>query len=406
MNAPTATTPTAPRQFSVTNKSLNSASSGTGGQILKLNSAAQAIANQAKFPTIAGQPTLDSLNTHLATAQGHANTWLNTYSGQVLDTLQGVVTFGELFTNLYNPLHAAAQGLATQSGFEPNQVATLIAMIQALQQQVQTEQNRVHGTLTNMQTYRTGVSADYASFQTDYTAANTALNGTTGLVANLQKKIDADHSAMNKDIDMIAGGSVMMVVGILVVAVGALTEFETAGLSTGIILGGVALIGGGAAMTGVGGKNYDEMLSTLNDDTTRLAEANSDITYLAALKTSFTNLDSQLMQTQTLLGTIITAWQELNNSLGAVVSDLQNPEAYLQTVQKDQPSATPLTVSIIVTAELETAFQDWTASLQNAQTQLKNLRSPVVLNLGDKLPTQANIEAAYTQYQASLAAAA
>ncbi|MDO7884221.1 HBL/NHE enterotoxin family protein [Hymenobacter cheonanensis] len=119
----------APHQFSVANQALNPASSGTSGQLLKLNSAAQAIANQAQFPTIPAVPTLASLNTHLATAQGHANAWLNTYSGSVLDTLQGVVTFGELFTKLYNPLHAAAVALGTQSGFAPNQ-----RLIQALQQ--------------------------------------------------------------------------------------------------------------------------------------------------------------------------------------------------------------------------------------------------------------------------------
>jgi hypothetical protein len=408
MNPTTSTAPAAPRQFSVANKALNTANSGTAGQILTLNNAALAITNQAQFPPVPDVPELDSLNTHLATAQGHANTWLNTYSSQVLDTLQGVVTFGELFSNLYTPLHAAAAALGTQSGFEPNQIATLIGLIQALQQQVQVEQGKVQGTLTNMQIYRTGVSADYATFQTDYTTANTALTGKSGkggLIDQLQQQISADQDALNKDTAMIAGGAVAMVVGIVVVAVGVLGEFETAGASTAIIAAGLVIIGGGAAVTGVGGKNYDDTLSAMSSAMTELTNAQNDVTNLTSLKTSFTNLDGQLMQTQTLLGTIITAWQELNNSLGAVVSDLQNPENYLQTLQKTQPTATPATVSAIVTAELETAFQDWTSSLQNAQTQLANLRSPVVLTITGQ-PTQANIQAAYTQHLARLAAAA
>ena|GEM_PF-1674919 len=385
--------------FSATKDVANAALS-SGAQIVVLNNAAHAIANQAPFPPIPDVPGLDKINDHLTAAQGHANDWLNTYSAEVLNTLQGVVTFGELFTNLYTPLLTAAQNLGTQTSFNQDQISSLISEIGALQTQVNTELTQVQKVQTDLSTYVTNVGSDYSSFKGDYDTANTYLGGDQGKLADLQKEIDADNSAMTKDALMIAGGSVGMVAGILLVVAGALGEFETAGASTALIVGGLALMAGGATATGLGGKDYDAKLEDLTAATIKLNQDQSDLTTLASLKTSFSSIKDQLQSTEDALQSLVTSWQELSNGISAVVSDLQNPEAYLESLQKNDPNATPATVSIIVSAELETANDDWSNSLKQAQTLLANLRGVQFLVIQGQ-PTQANIQAAY---QAQLAA--
>lgn len=367
----------------------------TGSAIIQLNVMAKTVVDQPQFPDI-GVAGLKDINTHLATAQGHANDWLNNYSGQVWNRLQGIITFGEVFNNLYTPLYKAAQNMATESQFKPNEIQQLVGALQALQSLVQSQLTQSQQTYTLITGYRTNVSADHATFITDYNTANAALGGDQGLIKQLQDKISSEQSALNKDLAMIAGGSTMMVVGVLMIAVGALAEIETAGVSTALIVGGVGVVAGGAAMTGVAGKNYDDTMKNLSNDQVALANDQSELTLLTGLKGQLDSLDSTLQNAETVLGNLVTAWQQLDNGIGAVVTDLQNPQDYLSTLKKNDPTATPMTVSIIVSAELETANQDWTSAVALANSYLSKGRNIQYVSTGGA-PTQQAIAQAASQ---------
>jgi non-hemolytic enterotoxin B/C len=382
---------------------VSGAGQDTGSVVIQLNVLAKTVVDQPQFPTIdvAG---LQDINKHLATAQGHANDWLNTYSGQVWNRLQGIISFGEIFNNLYTPLYQAAQNMGNESQFQPNEIEKLIGALQALQSLVKSQQTQSETTYTALTTYRTGVSADHSQFLTDYNTANTALGGDTGEIAELQKKISSEQDALNKDLAMIAGGSTMMVVGVLMIAVGALAEIETAGVSTLLIVGGVAVVAGGATMTGIAGKNYDDTMKNLSADQTTLANDKAELTLLTGLKGQFDSLNTTLGTAEAALNNLVTAWQQLDNSIGAVVSDLQNPQDYLATVQKTQPEATPATVSIIISAELETANQDWTTAVQLAQSYLSKGRNIQYVSTGNQAPTQQAIAQQASQSSVAMVA--
>jgi non-hemolytic enterotoxin B/C len=359
----------------------------TGSSIIQLNVLAKTVVDQPQLPVI-NVPGLGDVNTHLMTAQGHANDWLNTYSGQVWNRLQGIISFGEVFNNLYTPLYRAAQNMASESQFQPNEIQTLVQALQAIQSLVRAQSTQTQQTLSVVTGYRTVVSADHSVFLTDYNTANTALGGDTGDIAELQKKIDAEQSALNKDLAMIAGGSTMMVVGVLMIAVGALAEIETAGVSTALVVGGVAVVAGGAAMTGIAGKDYDSTLKNLRADKAALANDQAELTLLNGLKGQLDSLNTTLSSAEAALSNLVTAWQQLDNAIAAVVTDLQNPQDYLATLQQSDPSATPMTVSIIVSAELTTANQDWASAVALAQAYLTKGRNIQYVNTGTLAPTQ------------------
>lgn len=361
----------------------------TGSAIIQVNLYAKTVVDQAKFPEI-NVAGLQDINKHLSLAQTHANTWLNDYSGKVWDRLQGIVTFGELFGHLYLPLHKAAEDMATETDFQPNEIHKLVSSLQALQSLVKAEHQKCVDTYTLITTYRTDVSADHSSFLTDYNTAIAVLGGTEGEIAQLNSKITSEQDAMSKDLAMIAGGSTMMVVGVLIIVVGALAEIETAGVSTLLIVAGVGVVAGGATMTGIAAKDYDTKMQQLRDDQIKLANDKAEVSLLTHLKGQLTGLNDKLGLEEAALNNLVTAWQQLDNGIGAVIQDLQNPQDYLAQLKKNDPTATPATVSIIVAAELETANDDWQTAVKIATALLDKGRNIQYVSIKD-LPTQAEI---------------
>jgi non-hemolytic enterotoxin B/C len=362
----------------------------SGSLIIQLNVLAKTVAEQPQFPVL-DIDGLRDINKHLATAQGHANDWLNSYSGQLWDRLQGLISFGETFQNLYKPLYQAAQNMASENTFQTNEINKLIGALQALQTLVRSQSEASKTTYDVLTSYRTSVAQDHSLFLTDFNTANAALGGATGEIAQLSRKIQSEQDALNKDLAMIAGGSTMMVVGVLMIAVGALAEIETAGVSTAVIVAGVAVVAGGATMTGIAGKNYDDTMKQLSHDQRTLANDKAELTLLNAAKGQLGGLNDTLDQTTAVLGNLVTAWQQLDNGIDAVVSDLQNPQDYLASLRKDDPTATPQTVSIIVSAELETASQDWASAVHVASSLLEKGRNVQYVTTGKDMPTQGAI---------------
>lgn len=369
----------------------NLATSGhdTGSGIIQLNSAARTIVDQPSLPKL-DVKGLGDVNAHLATARTHANNWLDQYSKDAWNRLQGLISFSEVFTNMYDPLHTAAKNLGDQKAFKPDQLSKLSGSLQALQTLVQSQATQSQSTYEEIVSYRKNVSSDQSTFLTDYETAKRELGGTTGAIAQLEKKISSDQDALNKDLAMIGGGATMMVVGGLMIAVGLLAELETAGLSTAIVIGGLAVVAGGAAVTGIGAKNYDDMLDELSKDQKQLAKDKAELSALTGLKNQLQGISTTLSNAETALGNLMTAWQQMDNAISAVVSDLQNPQDYLASIKKSDPNATPATVSLIVSAELETANQDWLRSKSMAESLLGKGRNVTYLKT-QGLPTQSAI---------------
>ncbi|MGJ3265270.1 MAG: HBL/NHE enterotoxin family protein [Salinarimonas sp.] len=370
--------------------SMGVTTTDTGTLIIQMNVYAHAITQQPQFPYV-DVDGLRDINDQLATAQGHANAWLTDYSGQVWNRLQGLISFGETFENLYSSLYTYAENMADQNQFYPNQIDGLIASLQALQSLVRTQLDASQQTYEVISQYMTEVEADQSAFMTDYDTANTALGGDQGEIAQLQKKIAAEQAALNKDIAIIGLGAVAVVVGGLAVAVGALAEFETAGLSTVIVAGGILLIVGGVGSAGYGGYSYDQTANQLKADQEQLANDQAEVSMINGMLAQITNITTTLGNTVGALQNLVTAWQQIDNGISQTIADLQAPEQYLESLQQDDPSATPQTVSIILCAELETAQQDWESTIAIAESLMTAGRNIDWVNTGSELPTQAAI---------------
>lgn len=373
------------------------AGAGTGGAIVALNVLAKTVVLQAAFPATTSKE-LQDLNPHLLVAQSHANDWLNKYSSELLNCLQGIRTAGDVFGHLYEGLYAAAQAMATETAFQPNEIAKVVQELQALQSIVQEQYASSTNTYSDLTAYSNQVNADYAAFVTDFNTANRVLGGDQGAISQLLDKIQAEHTAMGNDLAMIGGGAAMIVVGILVAAVGVLCDALSFGAATVVVIGGIAVIAAGAAITGYGGKDYDDKMASIASDTATLLADKDELKLVTGVKGQLTTLTGALGQAQAALGNLVTSWQELDNGIGLVISDLQNPEDYLATLQKYQPDARPSTVSAIISAEIATANDDWTSAITLIDAILGKVRGIQYVVTGNALPTQDAITKAATAH--------
>ena len=140
-------------------------------------------------------------------------------------------------------------------------------------------------------------------------------SGKQGLLNQLQNRYEADERAMSKDLDMIAGGAVAAVVGVLVAAVGVLAEIPTAGASTALVAGGVGVAVVGASVAIDGGVDYSQKSA---DAGQTLLNINKDEYLLAVLPgvcKAVNKLAGSIDRAVTALGSMVAGWQEIENNL-------------------------------------------------------------------------------------------
>jgi Bacillus haemolytic enterotoxin (HBL) len=360
------------KQSKLSPSSTANSAVAAGGYVISLNQSALQVCNQASFPSISIK-SLTNLNSQLDAAKQHAKTWQSQYSKDVLNTLQTIITSGTLFTNLYNPVIQAASNLVANTGqFNDTNISNLISLLMPLQQQVASSAKSAQNVYGEITTYQQDVESDYTNFVTAYNTANAELGGTQGAIAQLQKQADAYQTAMNRDAIMIAAGAPTIIAGIALITVGAVGDLVTGGAATAAIVAGVVLVGGGVAMEAVAGKNYSESLAAYNSIQKEIANDKLELQQLSSIKGAATNLTTNLSDAEKVIGNLVTGWQELGNNFQAVISDLQNPEQWLENQQKLNPNqrVTPQIASDILCAELQTAQSDWNSAITQAQNVL------------------------------------
>ena len=149
---------------------------------------------------------------------------------------------------------------------------------------------------------------------------------------------------MNKDLTMIAAGSVAAVVGGLMIAVGALAEIETAGASTALIIGGLAVVGAGAGVAIAGGVDYSKQISTLGTAITQITTLQQQYAGTKQVNSTVQNLSSQASAALTAAGALLKGWQ----TLGAQFVEFQS------ALHRSQPD-----LGFFLTAQLNGAKKDW-----------------------------------------------
>ncbi len=320
--------------------SINAATQASTTAATVIQSYVSTVLNQADLSL---PDVLPNLPDHQKNARTHATNWRDTVQPKMISTNTDIVDFSNTFATYFDPL---AQ-LATQIQQNPQDQQAIAAFktgLQQLQAIVTSKQTAAQNVVTLLSGFTNDLGADARDFAGDFQKAEATLAGKDGQIAALGKQIDAIHDAMNKDLAMIAGGSVAAVVGALMIVVGALAEIETAGVSTALIVGGLAVVGAGAGVAIAAGVDYSKQTSALGSAITTQKTLQLQYAATKQVNNIVQNLSSQASAALTAAGALLKGWQ----TLGAQFTE------FLTALDRAQPD-----LGYFLLAQLNAAKKDW-----------------------------------------------
>ena len=304
-------------------------------------------------PLITGVTELPNLSAHQQTAQGHAQNWLNTLLPQYWQVLDDVNGFCNNFQSYYTPLYNLAQLIVNG---DTSQVPTFNQGLSELATIVTTNETTATTLYQALELFSTQVSTDAANFESDYQTASVSIIGDNGELSQLNSELQAANSAIGNDTAMIAGGAVAAVVGGLMICVGALAEFETAGLSTGLIVAGAVVVSGGIATAIYGGVELSKDNDLYGSLTSQIATLNADMNALTTVQGQIQGLQAACAAAATAVQAVAQAW----NVVGANFNTLE------QQLVNNVSAASPFLLP-----QLQAAQSDW----QDLQTHVQELET-------------------------------
>lgn len=252
------------------------------------------------------------INTGLTTAKGHANEYLNNIQPAIINNVSNIGNYYQL----YNAVPAVCP-----SG---SSVDTWLNILRTLQTQASTYQSTSQGIVTSLSTLNTNLGNDTASFSSTVSNLNAAVNGDNGVLDSINSNISTIDSQIAGCIAGTALSALAIVGGGFMIAVGGIAEFVTAGTSTALVLGGVAVVAlgvGGEVASAITLSNlYKEKAGMLQQKSSLTSEVNLAL----GISSAYTQLKNQGVSAMNAATQMQNGWTSLTADLGSMASDLQN----------------------------------------------------------------------------------
>ncbi|MEI8611596.1 HBL/NHE enterotoxin family protein [Enterovibrio sp. Hal110] len=284
------------------------------------------------------QPDVDldlipSLKQDQINAKNTARRWPS-LSTELIQTNTNLIHFGHSFDNYFDPLYELAGCIN-----EGDNKDKFIDGMKKLISKINSNKNSADLALKELITFQNDVLKDHAAITNDYNLGVVKYKGTEGEISKLTERNKALSDGMNADNMMMGFGATGAVVGGLIIAVGALGEFATAGLSTGLVVAGIGVAAGGTGVAIYGGVDYAKKLSDYKDNLEKLAKDNAEIAQLDVLKGQFDNFLNMSNEAVNALRSMVGAWQTLETQYNTVIEQLSDEvsvddDTYIQTEMK------------------------------------------------------------------------
>lgn len=262
------------------------------------------------------------INSSLATAQDHSHYFLNTLQPGMIGQLAGIVSY----INLQN---AAANGITPQTS-----KSDTLKVLQAIKEQATDYHVSAKKLVTHVDNFRTSLSDDAANFASVVSNLNAAVSGDKGVLASLENQLkDIDHK-----IDTAIAGSVVsglaILGGALLIGIGVIAEFETAGLSTGLVIGGAALLAGGAAGEAGSALALASLYKQKNAILTKELQLKAEVKLASGISSGYQNLSNSAANAATASQQMANAWDELDDHLGNLITSVDQGTLSSGALQK------------------------------------------------------------------------
>lgn len=303
----------------------------------------------SQVDTDSNSTVVEDLPAHQALARTNATNYLNNINPLIVNTVADVIGFGNLWNAEYSLLYSLAENIG-----EGDNATTFTQGMNNLINKTELAEKNTQPVIDALNAFLPLIQTDERNFTQDATNVNNALGGEEGEIAQLQKEIQSYNDAMNKDLAIIAAGATADVVGGLMIAVGVLGEIETGGVSTALIVGGIAVIAGGTTAMGVAGADYTKTSNAYKQANAELQQDQQVMASTQQAQQTISSLVDAVGQGITAVESLQKGWNSLQADFNQVIQALE---------QADDPS-----LGSWLTSLLSAANADWVDTLNLAKS--------------------------------------
>ncbi|MCU7879993.1 MAG: alpha-helical pore-forming toxin family protein [Candidatus Thiodiazotropha sp. (ex Lucinoma aequizonata)] len=252
----------------------------------------------------------EDINVALATAQQHANEYLNAIQPKIITNVSNI----ENYFNLHKAVAVTlAPGSSTQQW-----ITTLNAMKTASSKY----QSEAEDVAVSLQTLHSDLSTDSASFTEQVSKLNALVKGSQGILHAMNSQLDSIQSKIDACIAGIVLSGLAIMGGVFIIAVGGVVGFVTAGASTPLVLGGIALCAAGIGGEVASAVTLEKLYSTKATLLTQKADLNAEVKLATSIGSAYNNFNTQVKVGVTASTQMINAWRFLSSDLGNLADDL------------------------------------------------------------------------------------
>ena len=307
------------RRCKMANSNITNAGSANKAQV------SQALVIQGYANSVLEQPTVSfpadeknlvpfqtGINNKLALAQKHAKYYLETLQPSIIGNMSDIGNYFQLHNALPSVLPV---------GSTPEQWIESLTAVKIEAQKYEKNAKNLVADITNFHNDLTTDAADFVQIVKDL---NDIVGGDNGILVALEKNVSSIQSDIDGAIAGIVASSLAVVGGTFMICVGAIADFVTAGTSTPVVLGGIAIvaggvggdIGAGVALAGL----YDQEAKLLQEETS----LRSEVTLASSIRQSYSALEDKVKKSIDAASNMANAWNFLISDIDNIILDLEN----------------------------------------------------------------------------------
>ncbi|ODP97834.1 HBL/NHE enterotoxin family protein [Salinivibrio sp. SS2] len=289
----------------------------------------------SQFPNLKDNET--QINHGLDTAKKHANSYLSDIQPQIITNISNISNYYQL----HNAIPAVLPKGATKQEW--------LKQLQALRDQALAYQETSKGTKLIIVDLNNNLITDSKNFQAIVVDLNSKVQGDNGVLSQLDGEIDKINAAIDGAIAGIVAGGLLVIGGAFVTAIGAVADFVTAGTSTPVVIGGVAMMVAGTAGITAGSIVLHNSLNARQDLYQKKSNLKAEVNLASQIGSGYRGLQVQAQNSVNAATQMANAWDALTSDLGTMIADLDKGITSTDSLRELWLTAADGTVKTVLT---------------------------------------------------------
>ncbi len=295
---------------------------------------------------------LPPINDNLILARSHAKDYLDRIQPRMIAVITDIHGYSQQFTSFYRLIN---EKLDEWNSGSQQAKKDALDLLTALQGDIVTHKQSASEVLADLRGFRTDITQDAKNFNEASTKADIVIGGDEGYLKTLDKTIDDLDSKIGGAIAGVALGGLAIVGGALMIAVGSIATFVTAGTSSVLVGVGVVVLVGGAAATIASGIALGNLVQEKGSLMEEREDIKAQLKILKGVKSSVLNLNGAITPAIEATTNMVNAWNILEGNMGNVITSIDSARS-------------SSTLPIVVRGYLNTANEQWGTVQKNAGT--------------------------------------